>query len=232
MISALFFGFLSSLHCMGMCGPIAMMLPIHGLNASQKAIRIMLYHLGRITSYVILGVLFGWLGRGFFLAGFQQKFSIFIGIAMIVYVLIPKNKAQQFSFLKPINNVLNHIKKQLGIHLKKTNILSFYIIGFFNGWLPCAMIYVALFGALATQDVFRGAIYMALFGLGTIPLMSAVVYFSQFITATTRNKILKIVPFFIIVLGVLFILRGLNLDIPFLSPSTLQLFVSSNPDCF
>ncbi len=232
MISALFFGFLSSLHCMGMCGPIAMMLPIHGLNASQKAIRIMLYHLGRITSYVILGVLFGWLGRGFFLAGFQQNFSIFIGIAMIVYVLIPKNKAQQFSFLKPINNVLNHIKKQLGIHLKKTNILSFYIIGFFNGWLPCAMIYVALFGALATQDVFRGAIYMALFGLGTIPLMSAVVYFSQFITASTRNKILKIVPFFIIVLGVLFILRGLNLDIPFLSPSTLQLFVSSNPDCF
>lgn len=232
MLSALLFGLLSSLHCVGMCGPIAMMLPVHKSSATKKVIQIMLYHLGRILSYGFLGLMFGWLGKGLFIAGFQQGFSIFIGVLMVVYILLPKNRFQYISFLKPVYKTVSQLKTYMGLQFKKTGYTSLFMIGLINGFLPCAMIYVALFGATATQDPYQGALFMMLFGLGTLPLMSAVVYISNAISVASRNKILKFVPVFVVILGLLFIVRGLGLDISFLSPGTLQLFVSAKPDCF
>lgn len=232
MISALIFGLLSSLHCVGMCGPIALMLPVSRTNSALRIIQTLLYHLGRIFTYGFLGFVFGIFGKGLFIAGLQQRFSIIIGVLMIVYVLLPKKNLDSFRFLNPFFKIVAIIKSNLGKLLTNKSKRSFLLIGILNGFLPCAMIYVALFGALATQDAIQGSLYMILFGVGTIPLMSIVVLISNKITVATRNKILKLVPVFVTILGVLFILRGLGLNIPFISPGTLNLFVSSNPDCF
>jgi len=231
LVTAFLFGLLSSLHCIGMCGPIAMMLPVHRSSQTAKVFQLLLYHLGRIFTYSFLGFVFGTLGKGLFIAGLQQRISIVIGVLMIVYVLIPKQSFKEINFLNPLYKIMNGIKKQMGVQLKKRRNSSFFIIGFFNGFLPCAMIYVALFGATATQTPYMGALYMAFFGLGTVPMMSLVTYFSNAISLATRNKILKYLPIFVVVLGLLFIVRGLGLSIPYLSPGTLQLFVSSTPNC-
>lgn len=230
-LSSLIFGLVSSLHCVGMCGPIAMMLPVDRSSSTKKTLQIILYHLGRLTTYGFLGLIFGFLGRGLYLAGVQQRFSIIIGIIIIAVALIPERIFAKYNFSKPIYRVISWLKSSLGQQFKKKTNKSIYTIGVLNGLLPCAMVYVALFGALAMQDIFLGTFYMILFGVGTIPLMSAVVYFSSFIKQNLGNGFRKIIPVVVVSIGVLFILRGLGLDIPFVSPSNLQLFVSNNADC-
>ena len=93
------------------------------------------------------------------------------------------------------------------------------------------MVYVALFGAIAMQNPSLGFIYMILFGLGTIPMMSAIVYIKDFLTIPIRNKIQKAIPYVALIIGILFILRGLGLGIPYVSPSNMSLFVQQHPNC-
>lgn len=229
--SSLLFGLITSLHCVGMCGPIAMMLPVDRTNQFTKNKQILLYHLGRLTTYSLLGLVFGLFGRGLYLAGIQQRISIVIGIIIILIALIPERIFMKYNFSKPIYKGISEVKSALGKQFKKKTDSSIYTIGLLNGLLPCAMIYVALFGALAMQDSLQGMLYMFMFGLGTIPLMSLVVYFSSFIQKVIGNKLSKIIPVVMLILGVLFVLRGLGLNIPLLSPSELQLFVNENPNC-
>lgn len=216
---------------MGMCGPIAMMLPVDRTNESKKVTQIMTYHLGRIISYSILGLFFGLLGRGLFLAGFQQKMSILVGILMITAVVVPEKVFAQYNFSKPVFKIISQVKAKLGAQFKKKTYSSLFTIGLLNGFLPCGLVYVALFGAIAMQQVHLSVFYMALYGVGTIPLMSLVVYVSNVMTLPVRNTIQKLIPMVIIGVGVLFVLRGMGLDIPFVSPSNVSLFVQNTPHC-
>ena len=229
--TAFLFGLLSSFHCVGMCGPIAMMLPVDHHNATRKAFQVATYHIGRLSAYTIIGLLFGALGKGFFMAGMQQQLSIAVGILMIVFILVPERKLAQYNFSKPIYKVISKVKTALRKQFKNKSYSSLFTIGLLNGFLPCGMVYVALFGAIAMQSVFQGALYMALFGLGTMPLMSVVIYVNAFITPTFRNKIQTLIPYVAVCIGCLFILRGLGLGIPYISPSTMSLFVTENPNC-
>ena len=229
--SAFIFGLISSLHCIGMCGPIAMMLPVDRQNEAKKVTQIVTYHLGRLTAYGSIGLVFGLLGRGFFLAGLQQKISIFIGLAMILVVLIPEKLFAKYNFSKPVYKVISKIKSNLGSHFKNKSYKSLFIIGVLNGFLPCGMVYVALFGAIAMQSASLGVLYMILFGLGTLPLMTLVVYVNSMIKMPFRNKIQKAIPYVAVIIGVLFILRGLGLGIPYISPSNMSLFVQQTPNC-
>jgi len=229
--TAFIFGLISSLHCIGMCGPIAMMLPVDRNNPAKKVTQIITYHLGRITAYSILGLFFGILGRGLFLAGFQQKLSIVLGILMIIVVLVPEKVFAQYNFSKPAFQLISKVKTSLGAQFKNRTYKSIYTIGLLNGFLPCGMVYVALFGAIAMQNIIGSVSYMALYGLGTIPMMSGVVYASSLITMPVRNKIQKVIPIVAVCIGTLFILRGLGLGVPFISPSTMNLFVQNTPHC-
>ncbi|WP_055098116.1 sulfite exporter TauE/SafE family protein [Flavobacterium aquidurense] len=229
--SAFILGLISSLHCIGMCGPIAMMLPVDHQNEAKKISQIVTYHLGRLTAYATIGLIFGLVGRGFFLAGLQQKMSIFIGLAMIVAVLIPEKVFSKYNFSKPVYKVISRVKSGLGNQFKKKTYKSLFTIGLLNGFLPCGMVYVALFGAIAMQSAEYGVLYMILFGLGTVPLMTIVVYIHSLIKLPFRNKIQKAIPYFAVVIGVLFILRGLGLGIPYISPSNMSLFVQQTPNC-
>lgn len=231
LFSALFFGLISSLHCVGMCGPIAMMLPVDRSNEAKKVLQILLYHLGRITAYASLGLVFGILGKSFYLAGMQQQLSIIVGICMILIVVIPERIFMKYNFSKPVFKVISKIKSVLGSQFKKKTNGALFTIGLLNGFLPCGLVYVALFGALAMQGVSLGVLYMVLYGLGTIPMMSLAVYFGGFLSLNFRNKLQKVIPIVGVLIGTLFILRGLGLS-NFISPGSMSLFVKSMPDCF
>lgn len=229
--TALIFGLVSSLHCIGMCGPIAMMLPVDRNNPTQKALQIILYHAGRLTSYVTLGFFFGLLGKGLYIAGMQQRFSIVLGILMIIIAIVPEKVFARYNFSKPIYQLISKVKTGLGSQFKRKSPDAFFTIGVFNGLLPCGLVYAALFGALAMQDVTLSMTYMLLYGLGTVPLMSAVVYASTILSLPLRNKAQKIVPLVTVIIGVLFVLRGMGLDIAYISPSDVHLFVQADANC-
>lgn len=230
--TALVLGLISSLHCIGMCGPIALMLPVDRSNFTRKTLQIILYHLGRLTAYASLGLLFGVLGKGFFLAGMQQQLSIAVGVFMIVIALVPERQFAKYNFSKPVYKVISNVKSSLGNQFKKKTNSSIFTIGLLNGYLPCGMVYGALFGALAMNDVTLGVSYMVIFGLGTVPLMSILVYVANFISASVRSKLQKLIPLMMILIGILFILRGSGIKIPFVSPATQELFILSDADCY
>ncbi|SEA44562.1 hypothetical protein SAMN05443667_104242 [Flavobacterium gillisiae] len=229
--TAFFFGLISSFHCIGMCGPIAMMLPVDRNNPAKKVTQIITYHIGRLTAYGTIGLVFGLVGKGFFMAGIQQNLSIFIGVAMIAVILIPEKTFAKYNFSKPVFVLISRIKTTLGSQFRNKSYQSLFTIGLLNGFLPCGMVYVALFGAIAMQNAGFGVLYMVLFGLGTVPMMSSVIYINSYLTIPIRNKIQKVIPYVAVIIGVLFILRGLGLGIPYVSPSNMSLFVQENPQC-
>lgn len=231
LFTAIILGLVSSFHCIGMCGPIAMMLPVDHQNPIKKAFQISLYHVGRLLAYGTLGLLFGFLGKGLFLAGMQQQLSIIVGLMMIVFILTPEKLFAQYNFSKPIYKIISQVKSSLGKQFKSKTPDAFLTIGLLNGFLPCGMVYAALFGAIAMQNEWLGVSYMLLYGFGTIPLMTIAVYASQWVSMPFRQKIQKTIPVLVILMGTLFIFRGLGLDIPFISPSNMNLMVTAQPDC-
>lgn len=229
--SAFIFGLISSLHCIGMCGPIAMMIPVDRTNPAKKVTQIITYHIGRLSAYATIGLIFGLVGKGFFLAGIQQRLSIFIGIAMIITIVTPERVLANYNFSKPVYRLISKIKSSLGKQFKNKSYQSLFTIGLLNGFLPCGMVYVALFGAIAMQSVPSGVLYMLLFGISTIPMMSSVIFFNSIMTVRFRNKVQKVIPYVGVIIGVLFILRGLGLGIPYISPANMSLFVQDTPNC-
>jgi len=230
LFSAFFFGLISSFHCVGMCGPIAMMLPVDRSSEAKKVLQILLYHFGRLTAYGSLGLVFGLLGKGLYLAGMQQQLSIFVGFFMILIVVIPEKIFMKYNFSKPVFKIISNVKSGLGKQFKKKSNSALFTIGLLNGFLPCGLVYAALFGALAMQNMSLGVLYMVLYGLGTIPMLSATVYVSNFLSFNFRNKLQKAIPFVAVFIGVLFILRGIGLG-NFISPGSMNLFVKAMPDC-
>lgn len=231
LFSAFVLGLISSLHCIGMCGPIAVMLPLDHKNPNRKVLQIITYHLGRIFTYSTIGLLFGLIGTGFYLAGLQQQLSIFAGVAIILLVIIPEKKLAKYNFSKPLYRLIASIKSTLGKQFRKSSYQSLATIGMLNGLLPCGMVYAAVFGALAMQQIGWSITYMALFGLGTVPLMTSVIYLQRFTTIPIRAKIQKIIPYAMACIGILFIMRGLGLGIPYISPDNASLFVKAMPNC-
>lgn len=229
LLSAVILGLLGSFHCIGMCGPIAFVLPVDRSNMLKQSYQIMLYHLGRLLAYTSIGLLFGLLGKGLMLSGFQQYLSIFLGLLMIVIVLIPVKVFNKYNFSKPLYKHIGKLKSYLGLYLNKSSNKALFSIGFFNGFLPCGMVYMALIGAMATAEFYLGGLYMFLFGLGTIPMMSLAVVSRSFFSLQLRQKLQKAIPVFVILIGLLFVLRGMGLGIPYVSPKNVNLQVQNTP---
>ncbi len=218
LLPAFLLGLISSFHCVGMCGPLAMALPVQHFLSAKKGVSIFLYHAGRIVTYTLLGVLFGLLGRHLFIAGFQQWGSIILGSIILLVVGFQKLFKTSYTppFIQSFTDVLhNAIRYLWGKH----STLSSLLLGMTNGLLPCGMVYFALAGALSSTTIGGSILFMVLFGAGTLPLMFAVHFAgTTYLSLSFRNKTRKLVPFFIATMGVLLILRGLNLGIPYISP--------------
>lgn len=231
LISAFILGILGSFHCVGMCGPIAFMLPVNQSNTIKKLFQVFLYHFGRVLAYGIIGFVFGIVGKNLNIFGTQQILSIIIGFLMIVIVLIPSQLLMKYNFSKPVYKIITKIKIALGTALKKKTADTFLTIGFLNGFLPCGLVYMAVFGAIATGNIVQSSLYMVLFGLGTVPLMTTVVYVGNFFSGKVRQHIQKAIPVCIVIIGLLFIVRGLGLGIPYLSPKPITQVISANYEC-
>ncbi len=211
-------GLVGSFHCIGMCGPIALALPITGESNIKMILGRILYNLGRIITYTVLGALFGLFGSRLVLFGLQQDLSILIGILIFLYVITPRRLKNKISESKIYKLISSPIKTQFARLLSKKSNSSLLTIGILNGFLPCGFVYVGIAGAVSTVDFLSGALYMALFGLGTFPIMFATSLFGKVINLNMKRKINKFIPVFAVILALLFILRGLNLGIPYISP--------------
>ncbi len=215
LFTAFILGLMGSLHCVGMCGPIALSLPLRGKTILQKIWGSALWSLGRVITYSLIGALFGAIGTGFKMLGYQQIISITIGILMIVSVFLPPLfKNHSFGELKFIFNPVRRGMQRL---FQERNNRALFLIGIFNGLLPCGLVYLAVAGAIGTADFLKSILYMALFGLGTFPLLLVISLLGNIVSLTVRKKINRIVPAVVVLIGILFILRGLSLGIPYLS---------------
>ena len=215
--TAFVLGLTSSFHCVGMCGPLLLAVPTRTTN-NHKWLDIALYHVARILTYATLGVLVGFAGWRLQVAGMQQFFSLIIGIVLLGYVLASRffsSAAWLLSFNKIIFSFFGFASRQNGY-------LGTLLLGAANGLLPCGMVYIALTGAMATASASAAASFMLLFGLGTMPLLFVFNYYSIRLQDSVKQRIKLLAPFVIVLMGILLILRGLNLGIPYISPHVVN----------
>ena len=216
-LAALSLGFLGSFHCVGMCGPIALTIPVKRSSKLSVFAGSLIYNAGRVTTYAFLGTLFGLLGQGFAMAGWQSFLSLTLGSLILIFLFVPKIK-----FIKHSNGILmmflGKIKSNISQLFGQNTKEALFFIGVLNGLLPCGLVYLGIAGSIATGNAFTGALFMVGFGLGTIPAMMTLTVIRDFISIKFRENVRKAVPVFVGIMALLLILRGLNLGIPYVSP--------------
>ena len=211
-------GLATNLHCIGMCGPIAFILPLDRSSQGKKFFGLSLYNVGRISSYVLLGGFFGLFGQGLHLGRFQQYTAIGFGVLMLMWIYFPmitKGRLFRGSLLIRLNN---YIKNKLGSRLRNSSPGSLFTIGVLNGLLPCGMVYLAIAGSVAVGNFSEGVIFMLAFGIGTLPVMVFIPLLSHKLNISRKFKTSKLIPVVMTAFALVIILRGMNLDIPYISP--------------
>jgi sulfite exporter TauE/SafE len=233
LLAALVLGLFGSLHCVGMCGPLALALPRGAAGRGRFIAGRAFYQLGRVVTYTLLGVAFGLMGGAARLAGAQQVLSVGLGAAILLYLILPKRITERVSSSRTMSGVLARLKSWLAPLMRSNRYASQFGVGLLNGLLPCGMIYVALAGALAQPSIVESAAFMTLFGLGTLPAMMAVSLAPGFVSTNARTSLRRMMPVGTAVIAVLLIVRGLALGIPYLSPKTPTSFAQSAavPSC-
>lgn len=211
-------GLIGSFHCIGMCGPIAMALPMGHRTNSSRLMGGVIYNLGRILTYSIFGLVLGIAGDFLISPKIQNTVSVAFGVLIGIYLLLPSG-TKSLLRISPSQNLLVRLRKQLAKFLYIENNSSLFGIGLLNGLLPCGMIYLALASSFLTGQAMKGSLFMLSFGFGTFPVMVAAVYFGSFLNQGIRLKLRKLVPIFLFFMAALLIVRGMSLGIPYLSPS-------------
>ncbi|MFI5148158.1 MAG: sulfite exporter TauE/SafE family protein [Bacteroidia bacterium] len=216
--AALGLGFIGSFHCVGMCGPIAFALPLNRKSFATQLSGVVAYNAGRVITYGLLGSFFGLIGASFALAGYQQILSIMLGMFMLLSVFLPERVASRFRLTAGVFSFLSKQKAQLGQLFRRTGFSSLFLIGLLNGLLPCGFVYTAVAGAVLCGSSLQGALFMALFGMGTVPAMAIVSLTGSKISLNFRKQLRRFMPVFTVLIAVCLIVRGMNLGIPYLSP--------------
>jgi hypothetical protein len=212
---AYFLGLLGSLHCAAMCGPLMLALPSTGGSAGRFIAGRISYQLGRITMYCLLGVLAGLAGRSLFLAGLQRGLSLALGAALLAGLILSRKVAVS----APVVRLVGGLKTAMSAQLRRRTFSSLILLGMLNGLLPCGLVYVALAGAVTRGTLGAGVGYMALFGLGTLPMLLAISFSGRLFPVARRMKLRGAIPAGVCLLAALLILRGLALGIPYVSPT-------------
>lgn len=216
--TAFIIGLAGSLHCIGMCGPIAISLPMQDISKYRLLIGRGLYNFGRIITYALLGMIFGFIGSGFFIGGYQQILSIALGVLILLALFLPSKYASYITGARlheKINAKMRNLWQKL---MAKNSVGSLFLIGLLNGFLPCGLVYIALAGSISTGTALGGAFYMAVFGFGTFPVMLVMSLVGRILSFKMKLRLRKLLPVGVVILAVLFILRGMSLGIPYISP--------------
>lgn len=214
---AFIMGLAGSLHCIGMCGPLALSLPVSHDNNLSRISGGMIYNSGRILSYSAMGLIFGSFGSLIIASKWQSSLSIALGIIILLYLLFPK-RYFHFSTATTLGKPFALLRQQLGKLFHSKKLSSFLFIGVLNGFLPCGLVYLALTSSIISASPANGGMFMLFFGLGTFPMMFATVLMGNYLNQSLRQKIQKVVPALLFFMALLLILRGMNLGIPFISP--------------
>lgn len=212
--TAFVLGLVGSLHCAGMCGPLALALPATGNTTPAHVLGRIAYNAGRIVTYCLLGIVFGLAGFTFLMAGLQRWVSIALGVALLLGLFA----SRRLALARPITSAVNRLKSSMSVLLRQRSLTGLTALGLLNGLLPCGLVYVACAGAAATGSSLAGALYMTAFGLGTVPMMLAISLSGKLVPTSLRLKLVKSIPVFVFLLGSLLILRGMSLGIPYVSP--------------
>jgi sulfite exporter TauE/SafE len=235
LVTAFIMGGVGSLHCVGMCGPLALSLPVIGDSYLAKFSSSLLYNLGRMITYATMGAIFGLIGLSFSLMGFQQGLSLALGIIIITVVLLPKHSWISNSH-QITQKTFSKLRESLAVLFRRRNYQSVFFIGLLNGLLPCGLVYMALAGAVSTASVINSSLFMAAFGLGTLPLMWSISFFGSFINLRTRITIRKAYPYLMVGIACLLIIRGIGIDIPFINTTihhpAQNTGISGDIECF
>jgi sulfite exporter TauE/SafE len=206
-MAAFVLGFLGSLHCLGMCGPIALALPVHQKPPMQRILAIWLYNSGRIITYGFLGLAAGSLGSGLIWMGLQRSLSLTLGILLLAGLFVYK-----FPMLKQFNvlqRFWSGLQMRMGTELRRNGDAVWLLLGILNGLLPCGMVYAALTAAIATGTSINGALFMVVFGLGTFPAMFSVSIFNQ-LFKPIRKKLSYVSIIATAITAIVLIARGLS----------------------
>lgn len=206
--SALLVGLLGSFHCAGMCGPIALALPVNQQSKTTMIFHLLTYNAGRIFTYTMLGLLVGLIGHRIAFAGFQKSLSIFSGVLILTIAAISFFKPRliySHAYLARYSNKIKSIFRNL---FGKKSIFTLFSIGLVNGLLPCGFVYLALAAALSTGNFLSSSGYMALFGLGTLPMMLSFSLAGNVFGIRFNRIVNKAAPYMALVVGVLLIYRG------------------------
>lgn len=228
--TAIAMGLVANLHCLGMCGPIALAVPVRNNSSSGRWKSVLIYNSGRIAMYALLGAIMGFFGEGIHLIGMQQLASVTFGIMIIIIGLVPVASKWVFKANGNLFSSIAGLKSTFGNLLRKRSYGAIFGIGVLNGILPCGMVYLALVGAVASGAVIHGALFMSLFGVGTLPVMLTLPVFGSLLSPSVRGKFRKILPVVTLCFGLLLIARGSNLGIPYVSPEIVQT-VGSTLEC-
>jgi hypothetical protein len=221
-LTALTIGLMGSLHCVGMCGPIAMAVPLNSTNENYRWLGTFNYLIGKSITYSLLGLFSGALAKMIEITGFQRYISLFTGVLILVIFIVQHISKGNSHFEKLNYNWVGLLKKQFNNFIQKKNLISALLIGIVNGLLPCGLVYLALAGAVGAGGWWQSMIYMFLFGLGTMPLLVGIMIFKNKLSISYQRIFKSIVPGFTLTLAILLIVRGLNLGIPYFSPRVVE----------
>lgn len=213
---AFFMGLFGSIHCAVMCGPLLL-----AIQGSQEltwkiALNKLFYQVGRILTYGIFGIVLGLVGKIASIQGWQMGLSLFTGIILLIIGLVQLFKIKNEGFIKLQMRFVQPIAKIMGRWLYKPG--GSFFAGVLNGILPCGMLYMAAAAAMNTSSSLTSFYFMIMFGLGTLPLLLVFSFLGNFIRTYFKMNFSKWLPFLYILMGIWFLLRGANLDIPYLSP--------------
>lgn len=208
-------GLLGSLHCAAMCGPLLLALPVAAGGAGRFIAGRVIYQLGRVLTYALLGTFAGLVGKSFFLAGFQRWLSLALGVAVLVGFFVSKKIAVS----APLVRLVMGLKTLMASQLVRRDFSSLALLGMLNGLLPCGLVYAALANAANAKNISVAVAQMAVFGLGTLPMMLAIGLSGRMFPLSWRMKMRAAIPVGVCLLAVLLILRGLALGIPYVSPA-------------
>jgi uncharacterized protein len=218
-VSGFLVGIMGSVHCAGMCGPIALALPTGGKTAWPLLAGRLTYNSGRIVTYALLGLVVGAIGRGIALLGYQQALSIILGAVLILTSLVPAVARRFLPRVPGADAVQRRVTDALGSLFRRRSLSALFLVGVLNGFLPCGFVVAALAGAATTGSEAGGAMFMAGFGTGTVPIMLGLSMAGHKLPGSFRMKLVAMLPWFGALLGVLLIVRGLGLGIPYVSPA-------------
>lgn len=207
-------GLFGSLHCIGMCGPIALAMPMQNKTRFHLLSNSLLYNFGRAITYGLLGIFIGIIGEGIVFAGLQKILSILTGVIMLGMVFFSVNLETKIITIPFLDQFYLQIKSLLSKYLFKKSKWTVLAIGLLNGLLPCGLVYLAMVGALSANGILASSFYMFCFGLGTMPLMLLFLVFGKGAPLRCRLQLRRLYPAFLTILAFWFIYRGAHFYLP------------------